>query len=210
MFAFLDGTLRFTCVPCPNASELPDGVTQYHIQRAQYSRHKHHHGFKAHALIVPCGLAAHYHGPVDGRRHDVHLLRVSGILDRLHELNHNNIDYAIYADSAYVHVMTPNLIAPIPRVIAQPGTVEAELNEQMSMVRTCTSEWWYQVVTNTFQTLDFTRWQRMWLTLPPLQYFTCMLILNCHTCMNGGNMISRFFNSEPPTLDRYLHGHFCN
>ena len=128
--------MRFTCVPCPQSTSRPEGVTQYHLQRAQYSRHKHHHGFKAHALIVPCGIVAHYHGPVDGRRHDVHLLRVSGIFDRMHELCDNNVDYAIYADSAYVHVMTPNLVAPIPRALVQPDADEAYLNEEMSMVRT--------------------------------------------------------------------------
>ena len=215
MITFLDDNLRFTCIPCSRVSELPDGVTQCHIQRAQYSRHKHHHGFKAHALIFPCGLVAHYHGPVDGRRHDVHLLRVSGILDRLHELNHNNVDYAVHSMHAYVHFMTPNLITSIPRVITLSRTVEAQLNEETSMVsryrHARPNGGTKSLRTRTFQALDFTRWQSMrWLTLPPLRYFTCMLILKFHTCINMGNTISRLFNSEPPTLDRYLQGHFCN
>jgi hypothetical protein len=31
-------------------------------------------------------------------------------------------------------------------------------------------EWWYGVVTNTFQGLDFARWQRQHLNAPVLQY----------------------------------------
>ena len=66
---FLDGTVRQTCVPCPHPSNRPAGVTQYELQRAQYSNHKHYHGFKAHALIAPNGICVHYFGPVDGRHH---------------------------------------------------------------------------------------------------------------------------------------------
>ena len=43
---FIDGSLRKTCRPGPSAIDLPPGVTRDQCQRAQYSGHKHDHGFK--------------------------------------------------------------------------------------------------------------------------------------------------------------------
>lgn len=201
---FLDGTVRQTCVPCPHPSELPPGITQYQLQRAQYSGHKHYHGFKAHALISPSGMVVHYYGAVDGRRHDSFLMYDSVIFPRLDGLTVGGVVYAIYADSAYP--VTVNLIAPIPRALAPPGSAAARLNEEMAVVRTCTSEWAYGIMTNTFQSLDFARWQRQWLTVPALQYHVGMLLVNCRTCLDGGNRISEYFDCPPPCLEEYLSG----
>ena len=173
VFLFLDGTVRQTCMPCPAAWKRLE---------AQYSGY-HYHGFKvssncscvffliqlpghlqAHALITPSGMAAHYFGAVDGRRHDSFLMQASGIFPLLSELRIDGVDYQVYADSAYP--VTPNLVSPIPRAAAPTGSVAAELNRVMAVVRTCTSEWWYGVITNTFQALDFARWQRQHLTRP--------------------------------------------
>ena len=195
---FIDGTVRQTCRPCPHPSRRPDGVTQYEIQRAQYSNHKHYHGFKAHAVIAPNGMVVHYFGPVDGRRHDSYLLHESGVFNRLTGLTRHGIDYQMYGDSAYP--MHRNLLSPIPRIHAPTGSIGAELNRRMSVVRTCTSEWWYQITTNTFQALDFPRWQRMWLTVPALQYSVGMILVNCRTCLQGGNRITHFFNSQPTDI----------
>merc|ERR1712224_891777 len=108
------------------------------------------------------------------------------------------IDYLVYADSAYP--VTRNMICPFPTFVATPGSVAARVNEEMAVARTCASEWWYGITTNTFQTLDFTRWQRQWATAPALQYFVATLFINCRTCMDGGNRISKFFNCSPPEL----------
>ena len=34
-------------------------------------------------------------------------------------------------------------------------------------------------------------------------YFTAWLLTNCHTCMYG-NVVSAYFNLQPPSLDAYL------
>ena len=203
---FLDGTLRRTCQPCPNPRKLPPGITPYQCQRAQYSGHKHSHGFKFHALVSPSGIVPHLFGPIDGRRHDSFMLTESGLLPLLSGLTHNGIDYLVYADSAYP--VTRNLIVPIARVAAPPGSVAARLNEIMAVARTVTSEWLYGIVTNTFQTLDFARWQRQWWTAPALQYFAAVFLTNCRTCLDGGNKISKFFYCYPPDLGDYLSGQF--
>ena len=104
--------------------------------------------------------------------------------------------------------ITPNLVGPFPHLLAPTGSPQAALNTAMAVVRTCTSEWWYDVIHNTFQSLDFVRWQRQHLTVPALQYAVGMLLVNCRTCMDGGNRISGYFGCSPPTLDSFLGGSF--
>ena len=131
---------------------------------------------------------------------------MTGLFDQLPSLTINGIDYIIYGDSAYP--ITRNMASPVPKWLAPPGSAARELNYVMSRARVCTSEWWYGVQTNTFQTLDFARWQRQWLTLPALQYHVCVMLVNCRTCLNGGNRISGFFSCSPPNLEDYSLGSF--
>lgn len=203
---FMDDTVRQTCQPCPDLSKLPPGITQYQCQRAQYSGHKHYHGFKAQAIMSPSGMVVHCYGPVDGRRHDSFMLADSGILPLLAGLTVGGVNFGVYTDSAYP--ATPNLFIPFARAMAPPGSVAARLNEAMAVPRTCTTEWWFGITTNTFQALDFSRWQRQYWTAPALQYFVAVLLVNCRTCLDGGNKISKFFQCFPPDLGDYLSGHF--
>ena len=117
----------------------------------------------------------------------------------------NRVTFIVYHP---VFQITRHLVGPIPRALAPDGSVAAELNRAMSVVRTCTSEWWYDVIHNTFQSLNFVRWQRLYLTAPALQYHVGMLFVNCRTCLDGGNRISTFFQCAPPTLDSYLAGSY--
>jgi hypothetical protein len=64
------------------------------------------------------------------------------------------------------------------------------------------------LVTNTFQAVDFTRWQRNFLTNPALQYRVATLLTNIISCIRGTNMIAQYFQSPLPTLSQYLQGHF--
>ena len=130
----------------------------------------------------------------------------SGLFDQLPTLTMNGVDYIIYGDSAYP--ITRNMASPIRRDHAPPGSAARALNHAMSRARVCTSEWWFGIQTNTFQTLDFARWQRQWLTLPAVQYHVCLLLVNCRTCLDGGNRVSAFFRCSPPSLDDYLSGSF--
>ena len=40
--------------------------------------------------------------------------------------------------------------------------------------------------------------------IPFKQYMVCCLLYNCRVCASGGNNVSVFFDSKPPTLDEYL------
>ena len=56
-----------------------------------------------------------------------------------------------------------------PFINPAPHTPEAELNDAMATV-SASVEWSFGMVTNTFQAVDFTLWQRVFLTRPGTQY----------------------------------------
>lgn len=202
---FLDGTMRPMCRPGPCMSDLPVGISRSDVQRAQYDGRKKRHGFKYHTVIAPNGLCVHGYGPVDGRRHDTTIVRESGLWDSHFDLTGvDGIDYMIYADSAYA--VTRNMLTPYRNV--RPGSVEAALNTTMARARTVASENMYGLVTNTFQTIDFIRWQRAFWTSPSKQYLCAIFFYNVMLCLRGYNKVSSFFNcdGEVPTLLEYLAG----
>ena len=77
----------------------------------------------------------------------------------------------------------------------------------MSSVRVAV-EWGFNLVTNTFQTVDFIRWQRFFMTRPARQYRIATLLTNCLTCIRGTNMVAEQFACAPPTLHDYLTGNW--
>ena len=65
-WGFIDGTARPICRPTRN-------------QRLYYSGHKRYHALKFQRVLTPDGMIAQLYGPVEGRRHDMFLVRDSGI-----------------------------------------------------------------------------------------------------------------------------------
>ena len=53
--------------------------------RAVYNSHKSVHAIKFQSVIAPNGLIANMFGPVEGRRHDIALLTMSGLSPQLAE-----------------------------------------------------------------------------------------------------------------------------
>ena len=49
------------------------------IQRAAYNGHKRKHGLNFQSVVVPEGMVAQMFGPVEGRRHDITLLKLSNL-----------------------------------------------------------------------------------------------------------------------------------
>ena len=107
------------------------------------------HGMKFHAAIVPCGLAAHGFGPINGCCHDTTMLCYLGLRHALPNMVYNGVVYYMYRDKG--HRMAPNFLVEIYKPAA--GSPEARLNSAMAKVRTCTSECNYQIVNNFFQNL---------------------------------------------------------
>jgi len=202
IIAFIDGTLRRTTRPAPSAAGLPAGVTPYAIQRAQYSGHKRHHGFKFQDIIAPNGLIIGSYGPVDGRHSDPFMLARSGVIAALPNMQDSTgTIYRLFGDSIYPFL--PRLFRMYRNTV--PGSPQYLLNKIMSKVRVSV-EWGFNLVTNSFQAVDFIRWQRMYLTKPARQYRIATLLTNCLSIMRGTNQISEDFNCPLPTLRDYLNG----
>ena len=72
-FAFVDGTVRPICRPTI-------------FQRVCYNRHKRLHAIKLQSLVAPDGMILNLTGPLEGRRHDCALLRLSQLLTQLEDL----------------------------------------------------------------------------------------------------------------------------
>ncbi|KAE9343150.1 hypothetical protein PF008_g9812 [Phytophthora fragariae] len=70
VWGFIDGTVRPICRP---------GIGQ----QAVYNGHKRVHAFKFQTVVAPDGMICHVYGPVDGRRHDIYMLRESGLMSLL-------------------------------------------------------------------------------------------------------------------------------
>ena len=73
-----------------------------HGQEQCYSGHKRQHVLQFQAIMVPRGLIANLHGPVEGRRHDGYMLQDSVILPQLtKKVARNGEPYYLYGDPAY-------------------------------------------------------------------------------------------------------------
>ena len=75
-------------------------ITLSLLQEALFC-YKKFHALKFQAIIAPCGIAVSAFGPVDGRRHDMTLLALSGVMNKVQGLISNGINYNIYGDKAY-------------------------------------------------------------------------------------------------------------
>ena len=70
---FIDGTVRPICRPTVN-------------QRLVYNGHKRTHALKYQSIVLPNGLIGNLFGPIEGRRHDCALLRLSELSEKMNEL----------------------------------------------------------------------------------------------------------------------------
>ncbi|KAE9023074.1 hypothetical protein PF010_g14479 [Phytophthora fragariae] len=184
VWGFIDGTVRPICRP---------GVGQ----QAVYNGHKRVHAFKFQTVVAPDGIICHAYGPVDGRRHDIYMLRESGLMSLLEGSRafHNKL---IYGDPAYG--CTNVFCCPFKgcRIDAPRQTV----NKAMSKVRVSV-EWSYGEITRYFSYLDFKRQQQVVTTPVATLYKLGILFTNCITIARGRNN-SKYFNCPSPTFDEYF------
>ncbi len=88
-WGFIDGTVRPLCRPI-------------RYQRRVYNGHKRVHAIKFQSVVTPDGIISHLAGPFVGSRHDVAILRESGLLLLLEQYcGHGDDIYYIYGDPAY-------------------------------------------------------------------------------------------------------------
>lgn len=188
-WGFVDGTVRAICRPGEN-------------QRVAYNGHKRIHALKYQSVTAANGMIAHLFGPVEGRHHDSYMLRESGLFNQLQRYSHDREDniLCIYGDPAYplrAHLQCPfkgnNLTED-----------QVAYNRSMSSVRV-TVEWLFGDIVNNFKFVDFKKNQKVGLSAIGKMYLVSGLLTNAHTCQYG-NLTSKFFGLEPPTLVQYFHG----
>ena len=185
-WGFVDGTVR------------PIARPSLH-QEVAFNGHHRIHGLKFQSLMTPIGLHAHMWGPLEGRRHDVIMLRESGLLNQLENLPlaENGQPFVIYGDPAYP--VRQHIISPFKGANRTP--LQADFNAAMSRVRQCV-EWGFRDVVANFAFCDFRKNQKV-LLQPVAKYFIVATILsNCKTCLYS-NITSDFFALQPPTLEQY-------
>ncbi|EGZ08565.1 hypothetical protein PHYSODRAFT_340308 [Phytophthora sojae] len=121
------------------------------VDTAVYNGHKRVHAFNFQTVVAPDGMICHVYGLVDGRRHDIYMLRESGLMSLLegNDAFHNKL---IYGDPAYG--CTNVFCCPFKgcRIDAP----QQEVNKAMSKVRVSV-EWSYGEITRNFSYLDFKR-----------------------------------------------------
>lgn len=186
-WGFIDGTCRPICRPTVH-------------QKIVYSGHKRCHVLKFQAVTTPHGLIANLFGPIEGRRHDAGILRLSGLLgelDTMKDTAGNNM--CIYGDAAYP--LNKCLMTPFKGVITDE---EKLFNKRMSKVRV-TVEWSFGKIISLFAFLDFKKNNKLLLQPVGKYYVVGTLLCNCHTCLYGSETAA-FFSLTPPDLEYYLNG----
>ena len=92
LFALVDGTFRFSCRPGGRNSR----------QKAMYSGHKRGHGFNYQGVTTPDGIIIQCWGPCAGRRHDMWMLRASGLLaETLRFAKYLGRQFLLFGDMGY-------------------------------------------------------------------------------------------------------------
>ena len=89
-WGFIDGTVRPICRPSVN-------------QNIVYSGHKRVHGLKFKSVVIPNGLIANMYGPIEVKRHDSAMLRISELLPKLEQrmTMPDGSVFSLYEDLAY-------------------------------------------------------------------------------------------------------------
>ena len=190
IIGFLDGTWIDVCKPFLDA-----------IQRELYNRYYKGHGLKYQALVAPIGLILDLFGPIVGRMSDSHMLRLSQLVAKLHQISVALGWHVVaYADAAYAQ--GPHIMRGLKRNMLH-TVLMRELQTVMNRPRTSV-EWGFGIVKADWPFVGERRKHRVYLSPVGRIFPLAALLSNCKACHNGGNQISDYFGAEMPTLEWYL------
>ena len=105
-FGLIDATLHLISRPWAGGKRRHGLRNTNNLQRAVYSGHKRHHGLKFQSVVVPDGMIVEMFGPVEGRRHDVTVLKASKLEQKLVHLPGNAYTYRSSVPSKAMAVVT--------------------------------------------------------------------------------------------------------
>jgi hypothetical protein len=184
-WGFLDATCRRICRPRV-------------AQKAFYNGYKKWHCIKLQAVVTPDGLAPHIYGPIEGSRHDMHIVHRSNLIPFMAANAPFNEGFYLYADKGYTQ--SPQLIGSFK------GDLSAEheaLNRNMSALR-ITVEWYFGRVSSLWAYTDMRKQMKIGQTPVGQIYRVSCFLTNIRTILTGRNEISDYFSCVPPSLDEYL------
>jgi nuclease HARBI1 len=171
----------------------PSGLAQ----RATYSGHKRRHALKWQAITGPDGIILNLFGPVEGRRHDMHLFHASSVEEMLAEyLIVEGQQYHLYADAGYV--LRPYMLVGFTGTLTPQ---EQAFNRIMSRVRVAV-EWAFKDIKKYFCHSCFAR--KMVLSQSPVSWYLASALLWNFRVVLYGSSTFRYFDVEPPILSEYL------
>ncbi|CAB1105988.1 unnamed protein product [Ectocarpus sp. CCAP 1310/34] len=189
-WGFLDGTIRKIAPPWQNQRIYDNGWKRVHLLKYQ-------------AVDSPDGITRQLWGPVLGRRHDVTLLGLSGLLETLMQSFNDaaGVPYYIYGDPAYQ--VSPWLMAPFKGLLS---VAKVAFIRAMSRVRVAV-EWGFGRVVALWPYVDYVKKRQVALSACGLgrQYAVAGILTNCPCCFNL-NSTAKLFDLTPPSLQEYLSG----
>ncbi|KAH9074077.1 hypothetical protein Ae201684P_015975 [Aphanomyces euteiches] len=157
--------------------------------------------FQRQAVVLANGLIISMYGPIEGRRHDVILLKESGVGQKW--LSHACPGTYVYGDPAYP--LRPWLISPYKG--ARLTSAQASFNKKMNSVRVSV-EWCFAGILRDWAFLNYKKNLKVFLSPVAKMYLIGVLLSNCIACTSRdtivGNQTSQFFNLAPPSLENYL------
>lgn len=163
-----------------------------------YNGHKRKHAIKFQSLLLPNGIIANLFGPVNGRRHDGHLLAKSDLLSKLEQKFHTfRSPPHIYSDAGYP--LRKFLITPFK---GTPNRSEEIVNKKMGKLRVAV-EWGFGKIVQLFPFLDFKKNLKVYKQEVGKYYKIGAILSNCHTCLYG-SQVCDYFEIDPPELEEYL------
>jgi len=192
---FIDGTFRYFCKP-------------EHNETVVYSGYYKGHGIKFQSVVGPNGLILDFYGPVPGRRADGYLLRRSGFIQRMEQLQATTgRGFYAYGDSAY----------PLSHVIMRgfrgaASDLQRLFTTQMNSGRVCVEND-YCLIARDWKYVDYSSNLKLYLQPVAKLYYVAAMLSNIKTCVMAeahdgfGNMIAERFRCSPPSLHDYLHTH---
>ena len=193
-FGLIDASLHHITRPWSRGNRRTGIINANNIQRAAYSGHKRHHGLKFQSVIVPDGMVVQMYGPVEGRRHDTTVLKVSRLEEKLNLLPPNSY---LYGDQAYP--LRPWLLSPYRG--ANKPIAQRAWNRKMRTVR-ISVEHGFKIITSLWSHLKFVPAQQVFKTPVAKQYVACAALTNLHNCLYP-NQVAQHFGLQPPTLEEY-------
>ncbi|KAH9154917.1 hypothetical protein AeRB84_003056 [Aphanomyces euteiches] len=186
VWAFIDGTVSECCRPGGDKRQL-----------SVFNGHKRRHAVKFQTLVTPDGIIAHAFGPIEGRRHDLTILRESN-LERLIKNDSRFNGFVIYGDPAYGY--SDQLASPFGG--ARLSYAQQQVNRSMSKVR-INVEWSYGQILQYWPIVDYKKKLRIDTSPSAKMYKVAVLLTNCITCDRGQNTNSAYFGISPPSLQVY-------